>query len=177
MHAPFKKIEIERELPLWLTHDFFSACDERDYFKLYKRTKSIEDKTRANRAKNFSNTLNDNLKKEYFSNHINQNKHDSKKLWKVLKKLVPGKDNNKGNIEIQGCSTAYESVCALNDHFITVGAKVADKIPGGNKTVIPEILKPCIELNQVPLSRNKVLEELKGIKCSKVTGLDGLNAR
>ncbi len=98
-------------------------------------------------------------------------------MWTVLKKLVRGKECKNGSIEIEGCTTNYESACSLNDHFVSVGAKLADKIPVGNETVIPEILNPGLEFNLTEVSQDQVFEELKGIKCSKATGLDGLNAR
>ena len=90
--------------------------------------------------------------------------------------LVPGKDCKNCNIEIEGCATNYDSACKLNNYFVLVGAKLADKIPVGNELVIPEILSAGLVFDLTEVSQDRALEELKGIKCSKATGLDGLKA-
>ena len=60
-----------------------------------------------------------NLKKAYISSETAENKFNSKKLWRVLRELVPKRCNDESLSQvIAGKSDPLEIAEALNSHFI-----------------------------------------------------------
>lgn len=79
------------------------------------------------------NMIKKHVKKDYFMKEIESYRGDSRKLWKLINVLLKGQ-NDKSSIirEINGKNGLVRDptgICnELNDHFATVGSKVAEKI-------------------------------------------------
>ncbi len=58
--------------------------------KTHKSNK-VEDFNRAKQLRNLANNLLNSLKKKYIDDQINENRFDTKGIWKTLKKLLPTK--------------------------------------------------------------------------------------
>lgn len=132
-------------------------------------------------------------KKEYFSNTVEQNKNDSKSLWKTLKNL--GLPSKKGSSMSSGnvCLNVDGEVCfekniiaeTFNNFYTTVACKLVEKLPVGlnkygrnfvesfyrNKHIFPDSCSFSL------VSESKVLKYINSLGINKATGLDGIPSR
>ena len=91
--------------------------------------------------------------------------------------LPNSKCNNTLPSSIDGCSEANFIANKLNEYFVGVGERLASQIPIGDINDMPEILGNGNTLRLSNVTLESVLKYLRGIKVSKATGSDGLNAR
>ena len=95
-HAPFKEQKIKSCLPEWINGDFLRLCKDRDYYyaKAHK-TNNQDDWNKAKTLRNKVNNMRCYLKKNFCYDAVTKNMHDSKNLWKTIKKiLVPSKTSS-----------------------------------------------------------------------------------
>ena len=86
-HAPFKEKRIKGHLPEWVNDDFLKLSKDRDYYyaKAHK-TNNQEGWKKAKSLRNKVNNMRFYLKKNYCKDAISKNMHNSKNLWKTIKK-------------------------------------------------------------------------------------------
>ncbi len=88
--APITKKRVRESSPRWITEELLKAIKLRDYLKkTTSRTKLENDWLNFKKQRNFAINLKNRLKKEHFQNTIDENKDNSKKLWKTLNSLIP----------------------------------------------------------------------------------------
>ena len=131
-------------------------------------------------------------KDEYFQDQIEENKHDSKKLWKNLKGLGlkgKGKSAQETVINVQGelCHDKLKIANEFNNYFTTVADKLACKLPVNTNEFNADsdriqkfyeekgISKDSFHFS--PVTKKFVLDELNKLKVLKSTGLDMVPAR
>ena len=126
----------------WVTKAILKSIKKK--YKLYKRYRSSNFDQKYEREykvyRNILTTVLKNAKRVYYSNMFNDNKQDSGKTWKIVNELLnPGKEHtasleieelvvNKVD-EVKSVFSAKEIAEELNDYFVTVGPKLATKIP------------------------------------------------
>ena len=125
--------------------------------------------------------LNNRLKREHYQKALNDNMTQSKKLWKTINKLIPGKkqcasgpksvlDNG---IEV---SDKKEMAKVFNNFFATIGSKLAETFNFNSTNHInPSINKNNFVFSTVRLSTVQKL--ISNLDNSKATGLDEINVR
>ena len=103
------------------------------YFTLYKR--GVISKNMNNYYKNRCNSIIRQAKRNYFHSYFNKYKHDMKKYWAGIKRVI-GQDikcNRRQikSIVVDGRSIADEKgmACAFNEHFSTVATKLESILP------------------------------------------------
>ena len=106
-------------------------------------------------------------------------KKDSKEIWNALRQVVPGKVKNTNITCIKTDVDEYtelKSIAnALNEHFATVGPKLAAKIPGKSKNdrmAAPECNDKNDNIDQCkfhlePVSEEYILKQLKTLSENK----------
>ena len=182
-HAPMVERRIRHDSPPWVNEVLLNAISERDYLKkIAARSErgSIEWQ-RYTKKRNSVIKLNNRLKKEYYQKTIDDNKTQSRKLWKTLQNLVPGSKSN--NVtphslthENKEISNKKEMATIFNKFFATVGSKLGETF---NFSGTDHIAVPVNE-NQFNFSRvnlytvQKIISQLDN---NKATGLDGINVR
>ena len=130
--APIKKLRTKGIQTPWLTTDLSKAIQDRDYHHR-KAVKSISP-FHWMMYKNIKSYVNTNVKKckdEYYSNLVNTNKGNNGALWNTLNDISSRKSNSSSScIEANGVShTDPKSIAeSLNDHFPSIGSKLATKI-------------------------------------------------
>ena len=137
-HAPFKTKRIKGHLPEWVDNDFLALCKNRDYFytKAHK-TNDHDDWIKAKTIRNRVNNMKFRLKKRYFERSIKENKHDSKKLWKTIKKVLPStKTSTLANIvnpvDNSNVPTGKDTDNSFNQFFTSVGENLGKQFDNVN---------------------------------------------
>ena len=137
-HAPFKTKRIKGHLPEWVDNDFLALCKDRDYF--YAKAHKTNDKDDWKKAKTIRNRVNNmkfHLKKRYFERSIKENRHDSKKLWKTIKKVLPNTKtctvaNIVNPVDNSNVPTGKDTANSFNQFFTSVGEDLGKQFKNVN---------------------------------------------
>ena len=141
-HAPFKEKKIKGCLPEWINGDFLILCKDRDYyFAKAHKTNNHDDWVKAKSIRNKVNNMRYYLKKNYCNNAVINNMHDSKNLWKTIKKIVSNKTassptsvlNKDGKYSCNSKDIADE----FNKYFTSVSNELGHKFDGDNNFECP----------------------------------------
>ena len=131
-----KYISLKRLNRPWLTSAILKSIDTKH--KLYKRVKQnmFNEQnyiTYKNRLKHLIRLA----KKQYYGNKFNQFKDNVKHTWKIINTVIrPGKKkDNQSKIIHDGIEITGEKQIAniFNHHFSSIGTKLKDAIPTGNR--------------------------------------------
>ena len=84
-------------------------------------------------TKSCENKINNNIKTSkasYYSNAFSQSKGNSRKTWQTINKLTPSRTNTTTVKELKlNGSVISNSSGLFNDHFSTIGPRLANEIP------------------------------------------------
>ena len=126
-------------------------------------------------------------KKLYYSKAFHDNEGNSWMTWRVINDLTSRETNGPSIKEIKQNGTSIcnsqDLATAFNQHFATVGPKLANEISLNNngRTHLYNYLNnsyPDItNFELMPTSRSKVLSLLSKLSKSKATGLDKISAK
>ena len=187
-YAPFKTKRIKGHLPEWVNNDFLALCKDRDYFytKAHK-TNDHDDWKKAKAIRNRVNNMKFYLKKRYFESSIKNNMHDSKKLWKTLKKVIPSKkksiatnivkSNDHGNV-----TTGKDTANSFNQFFTSVGKDLSKQFHNVNlKCPCNDVRSSTSDCNDnfkfENVSYDFVYNQIYKMDNNKSTGLDEFNVK
>ena len=183
-HAPVKEKRIKGFLPEWVTSEFLSLSKDRDYY--YSRahkTNDPQDWVKAKSLRNKVNNLNRSLKRKFFQTEIQNNINDSTKLWKSIKKLIPNKSSNIGNVHTTNGFTKSDTEIAneFNNHFTTVGTKLACKFDDSDDDKRSESSKTNRNINYdsgafvfTEITSDFVYTQICKMSNNKSPGIDGI---
>jgi len=88
-HAPMCKKTIKRVSEKWLSVEFFKAKHlKRHYERVWRRSKSILDRSKFRRQVNKCNDIINKSKSKTYYDLVHDNIHDPKKLWKSLHSIM-----------------------------------------------------------------------------------------
>jgi len=128
--APLREIRVKNNTPDWFDGEIMDEIRKRGKLhKKYRNTNLEEDGLIYRSSRNKVQTLINTKKKIYIQNSLEENKRNSKKLWKTLKNLgLPSKikSNSKVNLNIDGKLNSNKADIA--DHFNTYYSTLADKL-------------------------------------------------
>ena len=192
--APIKQIRLKQRSEPWIDNEILEAIEERDKaFKLYVKNKNVDNFNYFKSLRNKVQDLVKSAKSNYFSSVIEENKHDSKSLWKTLKNLgLPSKKasnisncNISLNVDGNVCFEKMSIAETFNRYFTTIACKLVDKLPKstglyGEIFVTNFYSKFGVRLNCFSFSlmtEGKILKYLNSLSPNKATGLDGLPSR
>ena len=160
---------------------------ERDIAKL-KATRSNDPVDWLN-YKQIRNSVNNAIrqaKKSYYTKALHDNEGNSRMTWRVVNDLTSRKSNGPSVKEIKqnGVSICnpQELATAFNNHFATVGPKLANEIPLNNngRTHLHYMSNPSPDsanFEFMPTNRSKVLSLLSKLIKFKAIGLDKISAK
>ena len=182
VHAPLKTRKgLARHAPSpWITPRIKNFIRERDRAK-----KKVEkDRSIWPEYKRLRNRVTSELRSAvegYYCSLIDENSSNPKEMWKTINKVL-----NKNQ-----CSTTPRSIMcegqlvekqneiaeAFNNHFTTIGPKLAGKIDtkesdGPLRYLIDEGLSTASRFEFHPVDPSTIEKEIKKLKCSKSTGYD-----
>ena len=192
--APVKQVRLKQRTEPWMDSDILQAINERDRaFHRYKVEKSDTNYDTFKCLRNKVQSLVHGAKKNYYKSTLEENKNNSKSLWKSLKSMgLPSKKCSSvpsPNI----CLKINDNICfekksiaeTFNSFYTTVASDLVKKLPKcvhkygcgfvnsfySSKGVLPENYSFTI------VSESKVLKYLNSLGIKKATGLDGIPSR
>ena len=190
--APVKSVRIKQRTEGWIDSTVLECIKARDKaFHNFRKDKSEDNFNHFKNLRNKANSAISVAKKNYFKQSLEENKQDSKSLWKCLKELgLPSKTGQSATnigLNIEGNICFDKSVVAekFNSFYVTVAEKLVSKLPrsvsafGENfvfnfyrtKGIRPKSFSFSI------VTEFKVLKYLNKLSPNKATGLDGIPSR
>lgn len=116
-------------------------------------------------------------KKRYFENLLNNTSHS--KLWKNINCIL-GKSRNKSNLSLsvegETISDSKQICEAFNEHFSTIGSKLAGNIPVSSDNPLRYITPISESIFLQPSSVNEVILLINDLKTNKSPGPDCIPA-
>ena len=192
--APIKEVRIKSRTEPWMDDRILQMLRERDRLLIL----SNENKTNKNLRSLFNATRNKvqreikKAKANYFKNKVEENQHDSKKLWGQLKTLgynYKVKDRSKIVIDLDGekCYDSKKVSETFKNYFLNIASNLVKKLPNAPKIFTTEthLFKSYYTNKNINpnsfsfqnISENFVYNELAKLNPNKSTGPDGINAR
>ena len=191
--APIKEIRLKQRTEPWMDSYILDLIRERDRFLYtFKKHRNEEDYKKFSKLRNLVQREVRAAKSEYFSQQIEENKDQPKKLWKQLKSLGYSNKQKEGSnivLKINGETCHDSKVIAdhFNEFFTNVAANLVEKLPPDKNifTVGSDIFQSFYRqrnpskqvLVLQPVTEDFVFKELKCLNVTKSTGLDNIPAR
>lgn len=114
-------------------------------------------------------------KKRYYENLLNNTSHS--KLWKNINSLL-GKSKNKLNLSLNmngGTISNSKQICeTFNEHFSSIGSKLAEKIPSTSDNPLRYITPTPESLFLQPASVNEIIILINSLETNKSPGPDSI---
>ena len=130
-HAPIKKTKIKGIPAPWMTSELSQLMHDRDYH----HTKAVKSNSKHHwlKYRKLRQAVNKRVKKckaSYFKDLIEMSSRNPGELWRTLNEITCRKDMSQPSFiqcnEIQ-VTDPKSIACLLNEYFITVGSKLAEK--------------------------------------------------
>ena len=124
------------------------------------------------------------VKESYYKQSFTENKNDSRCTWQSIDELTSRKINTPSVKELMvngvPINKSTDLVNVFNEHFSTVGPKLANQIPlaaNGDKSCLEYLNITDQRFCFTPTNSSQVLLLLNKLSKSKATGLDKISAR
>ena len=166
----------------WITNGLITSINHRD--RMYQQVQRYpENRIIKENYTTYRNTVNNLIKKtkiDYFKRKIESNKKNSKNLWDTVKEICSS-NKSQDNIrticdEGQIIDDMKSITNRFNNHYTTVGKKLADKI-----TPVPNYNNPYIQNTPSSMFLTatnplEVKDTILSLKNGKAVGIDGIKA-
>ena len=122
-------------------------------------------------------------KASYYANAFIQSNGNSRKTWQMINELTSRQKNNASVKELRldenSVTNSHELSNAFNDHFSTIGSKLANEVPlvTDGSSYADYIVSSNNKFVFSPISSNNVYSLLNRLSKSKATGLDNISAK
>ena len=182
-NVPICTKRVRSETSPWITADLKNLMYSRDIMKI-KAINSTDPNDWAcfKRMRNKVSVAIRQAKELFYKNKFSKFDGDPRKTWQVINELISRKTGRSSvrELSLNGVSitNSTDFSNAFNDHFSTIGSKLASEIPFNNGSSIQEYISGRSERFQlVSTDSNQVLSLFKTLNKSKGAGLDGITSR
>ena len=177
-HAPMKVRRVKKQRqPDWLTDEICDAIRKRDQYAKKKNTQEWR------LARNRVNSLIKKSKSEYYKRAIEANLTDNKKLWSIMKEVLPQAQSLNPTYLLGADETPLsdptEMADLFNDYFANVASNImrdmADTPEYSNDLLgsfISSKLEPDTKFEISELTVERVLKYLQSLQDGKAVGRD-----
>ena len=168
-HAPVVTRRVRGKTLPWFTPEIKNLMQEREHF--HKKAIRTNKEIHWSSYKRLRNAFTLKLRKEkrrYYSTRLSEDQN-SKEMWKTLNKILPKKPKTAAEIE-------NLSATNFNQYFTTIAGSLCGHFtdPSPQRVLAPRVDQEFIPQN---VSSAFVLLELRKLKSTKATGLDGIPAK
>ncbi len=134
LHAPIKTKKLTHQPVKWFTPEVRDAKrQKRRLERIWRRTKSPADRSKFRRQVNRFNVLINSAKKDFYTNLINTNCDDSKKMWKSLNSVLHRKP-----VSVLPDGASNQSLAdKFADFFVDKITRIRDAFPVSSAPNIP----------------------------------------
>ena len=127
--CPLKEISTHNEKADWITLDHLEQIKLKDDMMWKARlSRDKEDWIKAQKSRNLTKAMMKQAKSAFLVSALTDNREDSKKFWRTLHKVIPGKNSSKHPINLidhKGVqSDPSDAATLINDFFTTVAGKL-----------------------------------------------------
>ena len=179
-HTPIIDIQVKGKKIPYATSELKNMIRQRDYLRAKaNKTGSHILRQAYNQIRAKVNQKMYLLRKNYYSNKIEQHKDDLKTTWKILKSAIgkAQKASRKEKINIDEIKVTDMKVIAekCNEHFVSIGDKLVKEIQTNDKQSPTAYLKSSTaKFKFKTISVMQVIKALKKLINSKATGIHGI---
>ena len=183
-HAPSIERRVSERYSPWLSSDLKALFRTRDRMKIAAVKAKSELLMNAYRhVRNQANNMNSRLKRNYFTNKLNECEGDLKQTWSTINKLINKRSKSTQIQSLKVDDTVIkdsESIANLmNDYFCSIGDKLSKKIPDKENS----LLKGEYDINPTsacftfsPMQPQELVKAMNKFKTSHGSGLDGISS-
>ena len=182
-HAPLHVKQARASKSPWITPYLKKRMHDRDIFKLKaSRSKDANDWLQFKKCRNLVNNEIKKAKELYYKRALDENEGNSRQTWRIVNELTSRKTNNCSIKEINSNGNSIysppELADAFNDHFSSIGPKLASQIYSNNGPSHLRFLEGTDKRFELKCTNpSKVFSLLSKLCKSKATGLDMISAR
>ena len=177
-HAPWRVMNFSDNLPEWCTSEFLSLCKDRDCMKTkVKKTQNPIHLEQARLKRKITVNMGKELKKNYFKNAIDTCGQDSKKLWKLIKKLLGGTKGKTHIQELAGSDNAVDMANLMNNFFTDIGPNLARDMPDSLLNIDYNFTGGYDKLALNITTQEEVKKLINKVSNDKSTGINGIPIR
>ena len=178
--CPSKTFKIKKFKEPWLSNEILELIKDKDRaLKKAKRSKTADDWKLAHRLRNNCLSLIRKTKSDFIQNELNSNMKNSKKFWKQLKEVIPGKRHMDSKIILIDPGTDKEieeskTADFINNFFTNVGPNLAKDLD------VPwsyEGIQANTQLSEILTRRDEIIKFCKEINIHKASSVSGLSSR
>ncbi len=129
-HMPIKKIRTKTHQKPWVSNEFLSLIDTKEYrAKQYRKNPTEENKNALKLAKKQVCQLKKALKKSYIETTLTRPRNDPKKLWRSIRTFWPNSKTNNSYINcINSITEEAEIANLMNKFFCERGKRIQEQI-------------------------------------------------
>ena len=185
IHAPLRSRRTRTNKAPWINSQLKKGMRDRDAAK--RKAIASNDSRDWEKYKKLRNKINNNIKNSkvsYYSNAFIQSKGNPLKTWQTFNELTSRRVNNTTVKELKlndaVISNPSELSNAFNDHFSTIGLRLANEIPpiaNNNSNYINNINVNNNKFSFSSINCSTVFLHLNKLCRSKATGLDNISAK
>ena len=179
-HAPYKRKIMRGVKCPWLTGETKKLMNQRDFLlRKARRSRAEVDWNAYRRLRNQVSNKIRNEKRRYQRNEIQENLDSPKAFWQAIKKVFPNKKGMSacaGSIKTEEGQTITDKLSIadkFNNFFTNAVSKLLDTV---QQPVSTRVFSGDKFTDQkfvlLPVTESFALQQLKGLKVKKATGLD-----
>ena len=183
-HAPIKTKRVRSGKVPWITSDLRKGMRDRDVAKRKAvKSNNPQDWAMYKRLRNRINGEVKSTKAFYYVSAFIQSNGDSRKTWQLINEPTSRQRNNASVKELKLnenlVTNSHELSNAFNDHFSTIGTKLANEEPLviDGSSYADYIVSSDNKFIFSPISSSNVFTLLNKLSKSKATGLDNISAK
>ena len=176
---PNRQIRIKGNRIPYVNSDVKRMIRQRDYLR------AKANKTRSNilrqaycHLRNKVNYTLKELRKNYYTSKIEENKDNLKKSWQVMREAMGqgGKISSVDKVIVEGITvTDKEQIPDIfNDHFVSLSSKIADNIPATDLSPTVNIPKTQNRFKLKQITTAQVIKIVKKLVNGKATGIHNI---
>ncbi len=177
-HLPWKRIRIRKFSAPWVSNEYLSFVDRREYCsRQYRKCPCEHHLALKKMARRECNRLRDQLKRDYLRKTLERFHNNPKKIWNTIQEFWPGSKNKASKINRIGNNCSSESISeSMNVHFSNVANKIIDNLPEDVdiNAHLPEQLPPVFEFKEI--SVDDILDAINRLSSSQAAGHDGMTS-
>ena len=183
-HAPSIERRVSEKYSPWLSPDLKALFRTRDRIKNAAVKAKSEILMNAYRqVRNQAKNMNSRLKREYFTNQLNECEGDLKQTWSTINKLVNKRSKSTQILSLKVGGTVIkdsESIAnSMNEYFCSVGDKLSRTIPDERNTLLKgdhDINPMAVRFTFSPMQHLELLKAMNKFKTSQGSGLDRISS-
>lgn len=170
-HAPMKTVKIRQGIKKqpWMTSRLLSMIKTKNLLHLQSKTDSSLNLFYRDIRRAVKHELKD-AKAKFFNDQIEENRGNSKKLWKILKTCCPFNENKSSR------QLSQNEVNSINNHYCSVGKRISSKMSALSASFMPDIQTETPEFVFKSCTAVDIEKLVSQLSTGKAAGFDDINA-